>query len=107
MFKKIVLFLLLVAMSISAYAGGNTLEITKNYDLPEGMKDCRVFQLTDGLFTPVLFITKCPLAKTSTSNLNNKSTAASSVVDYVDEDVPVLPDNNIIEINGKRYKAIN
>jgi len=106
MLKKIGLFLLLVAMSISAYAG-NTVEITKNYDLPAGMKDCRVFQLTDGLLTPILFITKCPLSKTSTSSLRNKSTAVSSVVDYVDEDVPVVSDDNIIEINGKRYKEIN
>lgn len=103
MIKKICFILLMLAMAVSAYAG--TREITKNYELPEGMEDCRVFKLVDGIFDPVLFITRCPLSKTSTSNTRHKNTDVSSILDYTDNDVPDRKEN-IIQMNGKRYMEI-
>lgn len=99
MIKKIILALAVVGCSISAHAR-DTYEVTANYDLPPGMAECKIYKLTDGLLSPILFVTKCPMSKTSTTFAQKNPT--NTILDY-DEDVPEPP---IIQMNGKRYMEI-
>jgi len=99
MIKKIILALVLVCCSISAQAR-DTYDITGNYNLPSDMLDCKIYQMRDGLLSPILYVTKCPLSKTSTTV--SKKNPTTTILDY-DEDVPESP---IIQMNGKRYMEI-
>lgn len=99
MIKKVILALAVVGCSLSAQAR-NTYDVTEDYDLPAGMADCKIYKLMDGVFTPILFVTKCPMSKTSTTVAQKNPT--NTILDY-DEDVPAPP---IIQMNGKRYMEI-
>lgn len=99
MIRKIILALVVAGFSLSSQAK-DTYEVTNDYDLPAGMADCKIYKLMDGLFKPILFVTKCPMSKTSTTVAQKNPT--NTILDY-DEDVPESP---VIQLNGKRYMEI-
>lgn len=58
--------------------------------MPDDLRDCKIYQLTDDVLNPILYITKCPLSKTSTTKELTK----------------YQPEPKIIQMNGKRYMEI-
>lgn len=100
MIKKVIFAFAVLGCSLSVQAR-DTYDITGNYNLPSDMSDCKIYQMRDGLLSPILYVTKCPLSKTSTTV--SKKNPTTTILDYEDDDVPSPP---IIQMNGKRYMEI-
>lgn len=100
--KKIILALALAACSVSIQAA--SYEITNNYELPDDLKSCKIYKLTDGVLNPILYITKCPLSKTSTTKKLSKYEPVTTVLE--DTEGNSEPEPKIIQMNGKRYMEI-
>lgn len=100
------LFVLIFAMSLTG-CEKETKDNTASYDMPEGLKDCKVFGLKNdsgGWITVV----RCPLSSTSTTYPSGKSTSTATVV----EQGGLSPTENLIknksadtvEVDGKTYR---
>lgn len=100
--KKLILALVVAGCSISIQAA--THELTNNYDLPADLSDCKIYKLTDGVLNPVLYITKCPLSKTSTTKKLSKYEPVTTILE--DSESNAQPEPKIIQMNGKRYMEI-
>ena len=100
--KKIILSLAIIVCSISVQAA--TYEVTKNYEIPEDLRDCKIYKLTDGVLNPILYITKCPLSKTSTTKELTKYEPVTTILDNSESNSQ--PEPKIIQMNGKRYMEI-
>ena len=82
-------------------------ESTANYDMPEGLKDCKVFSLKNDSGSWITVV-RCPLSSTSTTYSSGKSTATATVVE---QDGTQQTNNTIknktadtVEIDGKTYR---
>lgn len=99
---------LIIAMSLSA-CSKETKESTANYDMPEGLKDCKVyFMRSEGGGS--ITVVRCPLSSTSTTYSSGKSTATATVVEQAN--LPPSTTSSVIqgktadtvEIDGKTYR---
>jgi hypothetical protein len=97
--KKLILALVVAGCSISVQAK-DTYDVTGNYILPADMADCKIYKMMDGVFAPILFVTKCPMSKTSTTFTQKNPT--NTILEYSDDD----QESTVIQMNGKRYMEI-
>lgn len=70
----------LILLAIFALAGcePRTVELHE-FILPEGLKDCKIYHMTNGL--SYITVTRCPNSSTSTQYQTGKTTSSTVVVE--------------------------
>ena len=104
-FKKISVSIIAVLMTTMLMGcEKETKDYTKSYALPEGMQDCKIYEMR-GTNSDKITVVRCPSSSTTTSYNSGKNKLSSTVVE-----VPTQPmirqGKNIdeIEINGEAYR---
>lgn len=88
-----------------------TKESTSSYALPEGMQDCRIYQM-QGQNGESMTVVRCPLSSTTTDYHSGKTTRSVSVLEMAPKEnapasAPVVKKGETtdeIEINGETYR---
>lgn len=70
--------LILIAALALVGCNPNTKEISDNYELPEGLKDCQVYKMES--MSRDLYVVRCPNSTTSVANHYNKHTFYTSTI---------------------------
>jgi hypothetical protein len=82
-----------VMVSLSGCAKSAT-ENTSHYDLPDGLKDCKIFYLGSDNSLTGITVVRCPNSSTTTTYKQGKTQRSVSVVE------------GEVEINGEKYQKI-
>jgi hypothetical protein len=130
MLKKMFLFAVFALFANFAHAAKSSVDITSEFDLPNSMSGCSIIRLkNDDFNATVLYVTRCPNAKTETTlpGKNPVHVISNSIIDNEassadiksldvmvlngDKYVPLDSLGNFdlsktIEINGKKYVKI-
>ena len=108
MFNKFFLFSIVALFATFAHASKESVDVTSEFNLPESMKGCSIIRLRNDNFVPVLlYVTRCPDAKTETNRLgkNPVYVISNSIIDS-DPSVDVKsPD--VMELNGEKYMPLD
>jgi hypothetical protein len=108
MFNKFVLFSIVALFTTFAHAAKETVDVTSEFNLPESMKGCSIVRLRNDNFVPVLlYVTRCPDAKTETtrSGKNPVHVISNSILDS-DSSVE-LKSPDVLELNGEKYMPLD
>ena len=73
--KKLIL---IAVLFLAAGCDPTTKEIREDYQLPEGLKDCKVYKMES--MSRDLFVVRCPNSTTSVANHHNKHTYYNSTI---------------------------
>lgn len=134
MLKKMFLFAVFALFANFAHAAKSSVDITSEFDLPNSMSGCSIIRLkNDDFNATVLYVTRCPNAKTETtlpgknpvhvisnSIIDNEASSEAISADIKSLDVMVLNGekyalfdavskfelSKTIDINGKKYVKI-
>lgn len=108
MFKKMFLFAVFALFANFAHAAKSSVDITSEFDLPNSMSGCSIIRLkNDDFNATVLYVTRCPDAKTETTlpGKNPVHVISNSIIDS-DPSVDVKsPD--VMELNGEKYMPLD
>lgn len=82
-----------------------TKDYTNSYDLPEGMQDCKIYEMR-GTNSDKITVVRCPSSSTTTTYKYGKTTVSSNVVEVPTQNPIIKQGKNIdeIEINGEAYR---
>lgn len=105
--KKVMLAVMISSVMLLSGCETETKEVSQNYDIPEGLKDCKLYEMK-GKDGGRLTIVRCPLSATTTTHTSGKSTLTNTVVEQPDQHSvkPLMKENknNEVEINGETYR---
>lgn len=108
MLKKMFLFAVFALFANFAHAAKSSVDITSEFDLPNSMSGCSIIRLkNDDFNATVLYVTRCPDAKTETTRpgKNPVHVISNSIIDS-DPSVDVkAPD--VMELNGEKYMPLD
>lgn len=80
--KKLLLLIVCVALLSCGDITANTRNVGGNYEMPDGLSDCKIFRMESGGFiTTRLYVVRCPMSYTSTTFPVGKSQETVSVVE--------------------------
>ena len=106
--KKVMLAVMISSVMLLSGCETETKEVSQNYDIPEGLKDCKLYEMK-GKDGGRLTIVRCPLSATTTTYSAGKSTVTNTVVEQPEQNSvkSMLKDgknSNEVEINGETYR---
>lgn len=76
-------FLMVISMAIFMVGcAKETTEVSYKYELPEGLKDCKVYYLQgEGVLASYMRVVRCPNSQTSSSYTSGKTTQSVTTID--------------------------
>lgn len=107
--KNVMLAVIVGSAMLLSGCNTETKEVSQNYDLPDGLKDCKMYSM-NGKDGSHITVVRCPLSSTTTTHSAGKSTVTNTVIEQptakaVEE--PVVKQGkkvDEIEINGETYR---
>ena len=97
--KQTIITILSVVSIFMMGCAKETKEISEKYELPEGLKDCKVYYLQAGGLGTFLNVVRCPNSQTTTTFTAGKATHSVTLVE--DPSEKAKAEEKLREINAK------
>lgn len=103
--KMFMIMAAVLAMGALSGCEKETKDTTNNYVLPEGLQDCKIYNMRNTGGSNITVV-RCPLSATSTTYSSGKTTASAMVVEQAPAQAALTQSkaSDEVEINGETYR---
>lgn len=104
--KMLMIMISILAMGALSGCEKETKDTTNNYILPEGLQDCKIYNMRNTGGSNITVV-RCPLSATSTTYSSGKTTASAMVVEQAPAQAASQTQTKAsdeVEINGETYR---